>query len=101
MQVAVKNAGGVYIAVATNKATGNKVNTRDAERFYRIVADIKNGEQGTMLTDAIYGSSVGFKDEARKEMARLSGERSNDPENRLEFRTANFENTIYSVTKCK
>ena len=100
MQVAVKNVGGVYIAVATNKATGNAINPNDMARFYRIVDDIKNGEQGTMLTDAIYGSSVGFKKDAIKELARLSGERPDDPENRLEFKTANFENTIYSVTKC-
>lgn len=100
MQVAVKNAGGVYISVASNKATGNSVNVKEIEKFYRIVDDIKNGEQGTMMTDAIYGSSVGFKGEAVKELSRLNGERPDDPENRLEFKTANFENTIYSVTKC-
>lgn len=101
MQVAVKNAGGVYIAVGANKTTGNSVNARDTERFYRIVDDIKNGEQGTMLTDAIYGSSVGFKTDAKKELARLNGERPDDPESRLEFKTANFENTIYSVSVCE
>ena len=100
VQVAVKNVGGVYIAVATNKATGNPVNAKDAERFYRLVDDIKNGEHGTMLTDAIYGSSVGFKKDAIDEISRLNGERPDDPENRLEFKTASFENTIYSVTKC-
>lgn len=100
MQVAVKNIGGVYIAVATNKATGNAVSAKDTERFYNIVDDIKNGEQGTMLTDAIYGSSVGFKADAIKRLAGLNGERPNDPENRLEFKTADFENTIYSVKKC-
>lgn len=100
MQVAVKNIGGVYIAVASNKATGNPVNVKEIDKFYRIVDDIKNGEQGTMMTDAIYGSSVGFKNEATKELTRLNGERPDDPENRLEFKTANFENTIYSVTKC-
>ena len=100
VQVAVKNAGGVYIAVATNKATGNPVGAKDTERFYKVVDDIKSGEQGTMLTDAIYGSSTGFKREATKELARLNSQRPDDPENRLEFKAANFENTIYSVTKC-
>lgn len=100
MQVAVKNVGGVYISVASNKATGNPVNVKEIGKFYRIVDDIKNGEQGTMMTDAIYGSSVGFKSESVKELSRLNGERPDDPESRLEFKTANFENTIYSVTKC-
>ncbi len=100
VHVAVKNIGGVYISVASNKATGNSVNVKDIEKFYHIVDDIKNGEQGTMLTDAIYGSSVGFKSDAIKELTRLNSERPDDPENHLDFKTANFENTIYSVTKC-
>ena len=58
--VAVKN-NGMYIAVAYNKATGNPVNKKDTTKFYDMVDDIKKGDHGTMLTDAIYGSSVGFK----------------------------------------
>ena len=99
IQVAVKN-NGMYIAVATNKATGNSVNVREVGRFYNVVDDIKRGDHGTMLTDAIYGSSVGFRSEAVKELGSLTKSRSNDPENRLDFKTANFENSIYSVTKC-
>lgn len=97
--VAVKN-NGMYIAVAFNKATGNQIAKKDTVKFYDIVDDIKKGEQGTMLTDAIYGSSVGFKGEALVELEKLSKSRSNDPENKLDFKTANFENNIYSVTKC-
>ena len=97
--VAVKN-NGMYIAVAFNKATGNQISKKDTIKFYDIVDDIKKGEQGTMLCDAIYGSSVGFKGEALVELEKLSKSRSNDPENKLDFKTANSENNIYSVTKC-
>ena len=97
--VAVKN-NGMYIAVAFNKATGNPINKKDTQKFYDIVADVKKGDHGTMLTDAIYGSSVGFKGDALVQLEKLSKSRKNDAENKLEFKTANFENRIYSVTKC-
>ena len=97
--VAVKN-NGMYIAVAYNKAIGNSVNKRDTTKFYNMVDDIKKGDHGTMLTDAIYGSSVGFKGDALVELETLSKSRTKDPENKLDFKTANFENNIYSVTKC-
>jgi len=96
--IAVKN-NGMYIAVAYNKATGNPVSKKETSRFYDMVDDIKKGDHGTMLTDAIYGSSVGFKGEALVELENLNKSRSNDPENKLDFKTANFENNIYSVTK--
>ena len=97
--VAVKN-NGMYIAVAYNKATGNPVNKKETVRFYDMVDDIKKGDHGTLLTDAIYGSSVGFKGDALVELENLSKSRIDDPENLLNFKTANFENNIYSVTKC-
>jgi len=97
--IAVKN-NGMYIAVAYNKAIGNPVSKKETTRFYEMVDDIKKGDHGTMLTDAIYGSSVGFKGEALVELERLNKERARDPENKLDFKTANFENNIYSVTKC-
>ena len=97
--VAVKN-NGMYIAVAYNKATGKPVNKRDTAKFYEIVDDLKKGDHGTQLTDAVYGSSVGFRGEALVELENLSKSRTNDPENKLDFKTANFENNIYSVTKC-
>ena len=97
--VAVKN-NGMYIAVAYNKPIGNPVNKKETARFYEMVDDIKKGDHGTLLTDAIYGSSVGFKGDALVELENLNKSRPNDPENKLDFKTANFENNIYSVTKC-
>jgi hypothetical protein len=97
--VAVKN-NGMYISVAQNKATGNPVNKKETNRFYEMVDDIKKGDHGTMLTDAVYGSSVGFRSDALVELKELSKSRDSDPENKLDFKTANFENNIYSVTKC-
>ena len=98
--VAVKS-NGMYISVAVNKDAGNQVNKRDTTKFYHMVDDIKNGEQGTMLTDAIYASSVGFKGESLVEIGRLSAARNNDdPENKLNFQTACFENDIYSIAQC-
>jgi len=97
--VAVKN-NGMYISVAHNKAKGNPVNKKETDRFYEMVDDIKKGDHGTMLTDAVYGSSVGFRTDALVELKDLSKSRDNDPENKLDFKTANFENNIYSVTKC-
>lgn len=99
LPVAVKS-NGMYIAVANNKATGKPVNKRDATKFYNIVDDLKKGDHGTQLTDAIFGSSVGFKGDALVELERLSKDRGDDPETKLNFKTANFENNIYSVTKC-
>lgn len=97
--VAVKN-NGMYIAVAFNKSTGTPVQKREAIKFYSIIDDVKKGDHGTMLTDAIFGTSVGFKGESLVELEKLSKLRKADAENRLEIKTANFENRIYSVTKC-
>lgn len=96
--VAVKN-NGMYIAVATNKARGTRVNRRDVAKFYNMVDDIKRGDHGTLLTDAIHGSSVGFKGEALVELDTMNESRTSDSENRLEFKTVNFENNIYSIIK--
>jgi len=90
----------MYISVAHNKAKGNPVNKKETDRFYDMVDDIKKGDHGTMLTDAVYGSSVGFRTDALVALKDLSKSRDNDPENKLDFKTANFENNIYSVTKC-
>ena len=94
--VAVKS-NGMYVSVAVNKDTGKQVNKRDATKFYNMVYDIKNGEQGTMLYDAIYASSVGFNGDALVELERLGEARTNDSENKLNFKTAYFENDIYSA----
>lgn len=91
---------GMYTAVAFNKATGNPVNRREAVKFYALVDDIKRGEHGTQLTEAIYGSSVGFRADVYTELEKLSKTSAKDEENRLDFKAVNFENNIYSVTKC-
>ena len=97
--VAVKS-NGMYIAIAFNKATGTPVNKKYLTNFYEISDDVKNGIHGTQLTDAIFGSSVGFRGDALVELERLSKTRKQNPEDKIEFKTANFENRIYSVTKC-
>ena len=97
--VAVKN-NGMYIVVAFNKPTGGPVNKKETQKFYDIVDDVKKGDHGTMLSDAIFGSSVGFKGDALVNLENLAKSRKTDAENRLDFKTANFENRIYSVNKC-
>ena len=97
--IAVKS-NGMYIAIGFNKPIGNSITKKDINRFYQITVDVKNGEHGTQLIDAIYGSSVGFKGESIVQLEELSKERENDPENILNFKTANFENRIYSIIKC-
>ena len=97
--IAVKN-NGMYIAVGFNKPNGHAVSKKDIKKFYEIVNDVKNGDHGTQLIDAVFGSSSGFKGEALVELENLSKMREDDPEEKLNFKTANFENRIYSVTKC-
>ena len=97
--IAVK-MNGMYIAIGFNKAKGGSVTKKDVNKFYLVATDVKNGEHGTQLIDAVYGSSVGFKGEAIVELEKLSDAGQKDPENKLNFKTANFENRIYSVTKC-
>ena len=97
--VAVKS-NGMYIAVAFNKATGKPITQKETTKFYSIVDDIKKGDHGAQLTDAIYSSSVGFKGDALVQLDELSKSRKKDAENKLNFKTANFENNIYSVIKC-
>ena len=82
--VAVKS-NGMYISVAFNKATGNPINKKNVTNFYEIADDVKNGIHGTQLTDAIYGSSVGFRGDALVELERLSKSRKQNPEDKLEF----------------
>ena len=73
------------------------MNKRDAIKFYKMVDDIKKGEHGTMLTDAVYASSVGFNGASLLEVDRLWTLKDNDYENKLNFKAANFENNIYSI----
>ena len=94
--IAIKN-NGMYIAVGINKATGNPVNKKELIKFYEMVDDIKNGEHGTMLLDGVYCSSTGFRQDGLAELDELNKARGDDPENILNFKTATFENNIYSV----
>ena len=97
--IAIKN-NGMYIAIGFNKVIGNPITKRDVNKLYSIADDVRNGDHGAQLTDAVYGSSVGFKGDALVELERLSNARGKDPETMLNFKTANFENRIYSVMKC-
>jgi len=97
--IAVKN-NGMYIAIGFNKPTGHAVSKKDIQKFYEIANDVKDGEHGTQLVDAIFASSAGFKGEAVVELEKLSKVDVSDAEFKLNFKTANFENRIYSVTKC-
>lgn len=100
LMVAIKN-NGMYVAVATNKAIGRPVNSADIRRFYAVLDDIKRGDHGTMLADAVYGSSVGFRGEAISEIEKLGEQRAADPENALELKAASFENNIYSIKSAR
>ncbi len=92
--VAIKE-NGVYVAVAINKSRGNPINKKDTANFFHMVTDIKNGEHGTMLLDAIYCSSVGFRIDAITELETLNEFRKSDPENTLNFKTVIYENNLY------
>jgi len=93
-------SNGMYTAIGFNKPTGHAVSKKDIQKFYEIANDLKNGEHGTQLVDAIFASSAGFKGEAVVELEKLSKTDVSDTEFKLNFKTANFENRIYSVTKC-
>lgn len=97
--IAVKN-NGMYIAVGYNKSNGGPITKREAVKFYEMVDDIKKGEHGNQLSEGIFGSSVGFDGEALVALEKLSKSRKKDPQNKIDFKTASFENRIYSVTKC-
>jgi hypothetical protein len=94
----VKN-NGMIIAIAENKSTGNPINKQEIKKFFDKIIDIKNGEHGTMVTDAIFCSSVGFRDDALVELESLKESRCIDPENLIYFKTVNFENNMYSIVK--
>ncbi len=97
--IAVKN-NGMYVAVGINKSSGGPISKREAVKFYEMVDDIKKGEHGNQLAEGIFGSSVGFDGEALVTLEKMSKSRKKDPQNKIDFKTASFENRIYSVTKC-
>lgn len=97
--IAVKS-NGVYIAIAFNRAIGRPVSKADMARMYEISYDIKRGDHGTQLGESTYCSSVGFKEEALTEIARISKIRGKSLDGAIAFRVANFENNIYSTISC-
>lgn len=96
--VAIKD-NGVYVAVAINKSSGNPISKKDTINFFHMITDIKNGEHGAMLLDAIYCSSVGFRTDGITELATLNEFRASDPENALNFKTVIYENNLYVIQK--
>jgi hypothetical protein len=94
--ISIKN-NGLFYSIAVNKDSGRPVTKNDITKFYNMVDDIKQGEQGTLLMDAIFASSVGFKGEALVELERLINTKEKGDENKLNFKIANYENRIYSL----
>jgi len=84
--IAVKN-NGMYIAIGFNKPTGHAVSKKDIQKFHEIANDLKNGEHGTQLVDAVFASSAGFKGEAVVELEKLSKADVSDPEYKLNFKS--------------
>ena len=76
--IAVK-LNGMYIAVGFNKPNGHAVSKRDITKFYEIVNDVKNGDHGTQLVDAIFGSSSGFKGEGFGRIRKIKQDERNRP----------------------
>ncbi|RNJ72731.1 MAG: hypothetical protein EB824_02410 [Thaumarchaeota archaeon S15] len=97
--IAVKS-NGVYIAIAFNKATGRPVSRTDMARMHEVAYDIKRGDHGTQLGEATYCSSVGFREEAMTEIARISKIKGKSLDGAIAFRAANFENNIFSTVSC-
>jgi len=93
--VAVKE-NSMYIAIAFNKSTDIAVTKQEIKKFYKISDDLKQGEQGIQLVDFIYCSSAGFMGKALVELENINEKRSNDPETKINFNMAKFENQIYS-----
>ena len=96
VEVAVNNNGSL-VAIAENKPTGNAINKKDITKFFDVITDVKDGEYGTTLSDAIYCSSVGFRPDALVELESLKKLRGIDPENIIHFKTVNFDENMYST----
>jgi hypothetical protein len=96
VSVVVKSNGSL-VAIAENKPIGNSINKKDITKFFNVINDVKNGEYGTTLSDAIHCSSVGFRHDALIELESLKESRCIDPENIIHFKTVNFEDNMYCV----
>jgi len=91
------NSNGSLVAIGENKSTGNSINKKEITKFFDVINDVKNGEYGTMISDAIHCSSVGFRTDALIELESLKKSRCIDPENTIHFKTVNFEDKMYSI----
>jgi hypothetical protein len=100
VSVSVKSNGSL-VAIAENKPTGNSINKKDVTKFFDMITDVKNGEYGTTLSDAIHCSSVGFRPDALVELESLKESREVNPENIIHFKTVNFEDNMYCIVDGK
>ncbi len=98
VSVAVMSNGSL-VAIAENKSTGNSINKKSITKFFDVISDVKNGEYGTTLSDAIHCSSVGFRTDALVELDILNNSRQSKSENLIYFKTVNFKNNMYSLVK--
>jgi len=94
--ISIKSSGSL-VAIGENKTIGNSINKKDITKFFDVINDIKNGEYGTTLSDAIHCSSVGFRTDALIELELLKKSRCIDAENTIHFKTVNFEDEMYSI----
>ena len=94
--ISIKSSGSL-VAIGENKTIGNSINKKDITKFFDVINDVKNGEYGTTLSDAIHCSSVGFRTDALIELESLKKSRCIDPENTIHFKTVNFEDEMYSI----
>ena len=97
--VAVKE-NEMYIAIAYNKSSGGAVRKQEIKKFCDIVDDIKQGTYGTQLIESTFCSSVGFNGNALVELENLNEKSSKNSETKINFNIANFENRIFSSTRC-
>ena len=94
--ISIKSSGSL-VAIGENKTIGNSINKKDITKFFDVINDIKNGEYGTTLSDAIHCSSVGFRTDALIELESLKKSRCIDPENTINFETVNFEDNMFCI----
>jgi len=90
----------MYIAIAFSKSTDRAVTKQEIKKFYDISDDLKQGEHGTQLIDSIYCSTSGFMGKALVQLENLNEKRPKNPESKINFNLANFENKIFSSTRC-
>jgi len=94
VSVAVKDSGS-YVAIAQNKSSGNPINKKDITKYFEMVMDIEKGEYGTVLSDIIQCSSVGYRSDALVELNSLLKLDDIISEHDFNFKAVNFEDNMY------